>query len=131
MVKRPAQVDQLAFAVVFPCVLTGRGCGDACDERGIGESRRNAPGYIRRRGALGNILDAAIRQRDVNLFHARLHPEEETSSLSAGSRGVKAMPAVIAALRAHTALCVRVDGVWQSTASFAVSLWTHGIRGCR
>src|SRR5260370_15724716 len=68
---------------------------DEGHKRSIGEARRNAHGNICRRGALGNIFDAAIRQRDVNLLHARLHLEEETSSLSAASCGVKAVPAVV------------------------------------
>src|SRR5260370_41287174 len=69
---------------------------DEGHKRSIGEARRNAHGNICRRGSLGNIFNAALRQRDVNLLHARLHLEEETSSLSAASCGVKAVPAVVA-----------------------------------
>src|SRR5258708_27285421 len=75
MIERTAQVDQLAFAVV--------GRSHSRNKGSIGEPWRYAPGDIGRRGALGDVLDAAIRQCDVNPFHVRLHLEEETSSLSA------------------------------------------------
>src|SRR6266478_2013175 len=88
MIERAAQVDQLAFAVV--------GRSHSRNKGSIGETRRYAPGNVRRSGALGNIFDAAIRQRDVNLLHACAHLEEEASSLSAASCGVKAVPAVLA-----------------------------------
>jgi hypothetical protein len=47
----------------------------------------------------------------VNLLHARIHLEEETSSLSAVSCGVKVMPAVVTAQFSIAALlvCVRQD----------------------
>src|SRR5258708_10822324 len=82
MIERTAQVDQLAFAVV--------GRSHSRNKGSIGEPRRYAPGDIGRRGALGDVLDAAIRQCDVNLFHVRPHLEEETSSLSAALGRVKA-----------------------------------------
>src|SRR2546427_7245276 len=94
VVERAAQVDQLAFTVVFLCVLTGRGCGDARHEGGICKTRRYAPGDIRRRGALGNVLDAAVRQRDVNLIHVRVHLEGETLTLSAAPLLAQAMTTI-------------------------------------
>src|SRR6266571_1261423 len=89
MVERPSQVNQLAFAVFLRSVLTGRGLGDAGDKCGIGKTRRNFPCDIGRSRALGDFLNAAIRQCDVNLLHVRLHLEGETLSLSAASTAVK------------------------------------------
>src|SRR6266702_1462155 len=77
MVERPSQVNQLAFAVFLRSVLTGRGLGDAGDKGGIGKARRTSPCDVRRSRALGDFLNAAIRQCDVNLLHVRLHLKDE------------------------------------------------------
>jgi len=82
VIQRAAQVDQLAFAVV--------GRGNTRDKRGIREPRGNTSRDVGRCRALGHLFDAAVRQRDVNLLHARVHPEGETLSLSAVFHAVKA-----------------------------------------
>ena len=84
LLEGTAQIDQLAFTVV--------GSGHARDQSGVGEARRNAPRNLGGRGALGDILNTAIRQCDVNLLHGRGHLKRETSSLSAAHSPVKAEP---------------------------------------
>src|SRR6266851_8032862 len=76
MIQWAAQVDQLAFTIIWR--------GNTRHQRCIRQPRRYAPGNIRRRGAFGDILDAAIRQRDVNLFHVRVHLGRRNNKLIGG-----------------------------------------------
>src|SRR2546429_4365748 len=68
-VKRTAQVDQFAFAVVR--------LRHAGDKSRVGQARGNATGDVRGRGALRDILDTAIRQGDVNLLHSAITQKDK------------------------------------------------------
>src|SRR5258707_15313570 len=79
---RAAEVDQLPLAVY--------GRDNTREKGGNREPRGNSSRDVGRCRALGHLFDAAVRQRDVNLLHARVHPEGETLSLSAVFHAVKA-----------------------------------------
>ena len=74
--ERAAQIDELSFAVVW--------LRNTSNQRGIGEARRDTARDVRRRGALGDILDAAVRQCDVNLLHGDLLDEKRNTKLIGG-----------------------------------------------
>ena len=78
----------------------------ARDECGICKTRRNAPGNLGGSGALGDILNAAVRQRDMNLLHGCAHLEGETSSLSARFLLVKATASLIHFLLNFAPVCL-------------------------
>ncbi len=77
--ERPAQIEEQTAvfrgihgvgknAGLFLCAVAA-GCVHLGDERGVRQPRRNGPGDFHGRGALGNVFDAAIGKRYVNLFH--------------------------------------------------------------
>lgn len=92
MIDGAAQVDQLAL-IRSVGERRAVGCRYVRDQRGIRKPRRNLSRDIGRCSAFRHFLDTAVGQCNVDLLHVRIHPERETSSLSAASRRVKEMPA--------------------------------------